>query len=61
METQASDIHEESPSNSAAIQLAEHREGLRKTGWIFLLVLVVGIFMLSSSTCCCSWSLLLLR
>jgi len=45
METQASDIHEESPSNSAAIQLAEHREGLRKTGWIFLLVLVVGIFM----------------
>ena len=45
METQASDIHEESPSNSAAIQLAEHREGLRKTGWILLLVLAVGIFM----------------
>ena len=45
METQASDIHEESPSNSAAIQIAEHREGLRKTGWILLLVLAVGIFM----------------
>jgi len=45
METQASDIHEESPSNSATIQLAEHREGLRKTGWILLLVLAVGIFM----------------
>ena len=45
METQASDIHEESPSNSATIQLAGHREGLRKTGWILLLVLAVGIFM----------------
>lgn len=45
METQASDIHEESPTNSAAIQPAEHREGLRKTGWVILLVLVVGIFM----------------
>ena len=45
METQASDIHEESSLNSAAIQPAEHRYGLRKTGWIILLVLAVGIFM----------------
>jgi len=45
METQASDIHEESPSSSAEPQPVEHWEGLRKTGWIILLVLAVGIFM----------------
>ena len=45
METQASDILEESPSSSAEPQPVEHWEGLRETGWIILLVLAVGIFM----------------